>query len=87
MWIEFAQDVFSGTAVGNLSQRFGTSVEFAVRIGVLKFIGQNASDRVGIVHFERLGPCLLKLDQGALRLLLGERGRVRRVAIVWIAQE
>ncbi len=49
--------------MGNLGQSFGPGVQFAFRIGVLKFIGQDASDRVGIVRFESLRPGLFELDE------------------------
>ena len=73
---EFAQDVFPGTAVGNLRQSFRTVVKLAVGIGILKFIGEDAADGVGIAHFERPGPGLFDLDEGvAVFGLIGWAGR------------
>jgi len=73
MRIEFAEDIFAGTAVRNLSQSFRPAVKFAVGIGILKFFGKNAADGIRVVCFERLGPCLLELDESMGVLSL--RGR------------
>jgi hypothetical protein len=60
---EFAQDVLTGTAVGNLRQSLCPIVKLAVGIGILKFLGQDAANGVGISHFEGLRPRLLDLDE------------------------
>jgi hypothetical protein len=61
---EFAQDIPSGTAAGNLGQSFRPIMKLAVGIGILKFGGENAADGIRIAHFERLCPRLLDLDEG-----------------------
>ena len=61
---EFAQDVLSGTAVGNLRQSLRAIVKLSAGIGVLKFVGEDAAHGVGVAHFERPGPGLLDLDEG-----------------------
>ena len=50
--------------MGNLRQGLRAIVKLATGIGILKFIGEDAADGVGIAHFERLGPGLLDLDEG-----------------------
>ena len=50
--------------MGNLRQSFRPVVKLAVGIGILKFVGENAADGIGVAHFERLGPGLLDLDEG-----------------------
>ena len=46
--------------IGNVCQSFRPIVEFALGIGILKFVGQDAANLSGIMQFERLGPGLLE---------------------------
>jgi hypothetical protein len=39
-------------------------VKLAVGIGILKFLGEDTANGVVVARFERLGPGLLKLDEG-----------------------
>jgi hypothetical protein len=70
---EFAQNIFAGATMWNLGQGFGTVVNGAVGINILKFIGENASYGIGVAQFECSSPGLFDLHQdiGFLSLMTG----------------
>ena len=53
MRTEFGQMVRSRLTLRNMLEHLGASVQRAIHVGLLKFIGQHAGDRGGIV----LGKC------------------------------
>ena len=75
------QTILPRPALGNVRQRGGAVVEFALDASVLKFIGEEAGDGSGIVLFERVCPGTFEVEQCGFRLWLGwAGGRGRRHA-------
>ena len=70
---ELAQNIFPGTASGDLRQGFGTVVNGSIRINILKFVRQDASHGTGVAQFECSCPGLFDLHQdlGFLSLVTG----------------
>ena len=71
---------FPGRRVGICARGFGTVVNGSVRIDILKFVGQDTSDGVGVAQFECRRPGLFDLHQdlGFLSLMTGTVGGLGR---------
>ncbi len=58
--------------VGNVIERLPARMQRSIHVGILKFIGQHAADRIGVLAAKCGGPVVFQFDERGLgpRLIL-----------------